>query len=221
MNIIKSPLGIILGLLSLCMLGSLQSIMAQQFEGTLTYEIEANGASQDLTYFMKSDHARVEIASEELGGKIAILIDTANENMTVLMEQLSVYMEIPIPNDEEAGDEDRAEDFHLTGEKMTIANYECQQYIYTDENGAETEIWTPVEADFGSFLFPEMGDNSMGNMKQPDMPAFSFFPFLLISDSDGEPVRMEVVSVEKGELNDSMFTVPQNYRKMNMPIFGN
>ncbi|MEX0929306.1 MAG: DUF4412 domain-containing protein [Balneolales bacterium] len=196
--------------------GLTQQLRAQQFEGTLTYELDTPDEVQSMTYHMKDNKARVEIAVDELGGNAVILIDSDTENMTILMEQLSMYMQIPVPPEEENGQEVQADDFQLTGQKRTIAGIDCQEYIYTDENGHKTEIWTPEADDFGGFLFPGMGeDDSMANM-----PDFNFFPFLVVSNAGGESMRMEVVSIEGKSLQDELFTVPSGFREMNMP-FGN
>lgn len=201
--------------------GAHQAILAQQFEGTLTYKLEADGDTQNLTYFMKENKARVEIAIEQLGGNVVMLLDSESENLTILMEQMEMYMQIPIPRSVDDREYDEAEDFHLTGEKQTIAGVVCRQYVFTDDGGNETEIWTPADQDFGRFLFPGMSGDNMGTMKQPDMPQFSFFPFLLVSSGSDGLMRLEVTSVESKNLNNTIFAVPSNFREMNMPLFGN
>ncbi|MEX0686465.1 MAG: DUF4412 domain-containing protein [Balneolales bacterium] len=205
----------------LCLPAIQQTLRAQQFEGSISYTLEADGEEHDFVYFMKDDHARVEFSSQELGGDLAILINSAPENLTILMDQLSLYMNIPIPKDEESEGAGDAENFHLTGEKSTISGYECQQYIYTDDDGSETEIWTPVNADFGNFIFPKMAGNSIGSLKQPNIPAVSFFPFLMVTGTGKDRIHMEVIFVEEKRLNNSLFSIPANYREMNMPMFGN
>ncbi|MEX0773466.1 MAG: DUF4412 domain-containing protein [Balneolales bacterium] len=221
LSITRVKSGVILSLIGLfCCMGFTQNIVAQQFEGAITYKMEADGESQDLTYFMKRNKARVEIAIEQLGGNAVVLIDSESGNMNVLMEQLNMYMEIPIPQDERNADYEEAEGFHLTGETKTIANIQCQQYLFSDERGNETEIWTPVDEEFGNFLFPGMG-NKMGTLKQTDMPDFTFFPFLVRSSGDDGPMHLEVISLEGKSLNDDLFIVPSNFRKMDIKMFGN
>lgn len=213
--------GILIAIGLLCCSGFAQKASSQKFEGTITYSIEADGETQELTYSMKSNKARVEIAVEQLGGNAIVLVDSESENMTILMEQLSMYMQIPIPRDQENIDNGGSEEFHLTGERKSIASVDCQQYIYTDEDGNETELWTPVEESYGNFLFPGMDGNNMGSLKQPNMPDITFFPFLLVSSGEGSSMRLEATSVDEKKLNDDLFTVPSNFREMDMSLFRN
>ncbi|MEX0778146.1 MAG: DUF4412 domain-containing protein [Balneolales bacterium] len=202
-----------------CLL-SVRQVSAQQFEGAITYKLEADGERQNLTYFMKSNKARIEVAIEQLGGNAVVLIDSEADQMTVLMDQLSMYMRIPFAKESEIDSDEDTGNFQLTGKTRTIADVNCHQYLHTDGDGIETEVWTPVEDNFGSFHFRSMGGN-MSAVNQSVMPDFTFFPFLLISNGKDQKMRMEVTSLDEKSLDDNLFTVPSNFREMNMKMFGN
>ncbi len=149
-----------------------------------------------------------------------------DENMLMLMPSQKMYMDYPKSmldmmmqqQGEESSEEFDAEDLekYKTGKTKTILGYECEQWLYEDENGT-SEIWATDE--LGHFLFAEnpmqQGGGSMMNMFNET----EFFPLVVVvKTSDGQTeVELTAREVKKQEIADSRFSAPEGYQKITMP----
>jgi len=100
-----------------------------------------------------------------------------------------------------------------TGKKETIAGYECEHITITEGNSTSDVC---MARGLGPFLSPASaipGAKLTGWQKV--LVEDGGFP-LKVSKADGT-TQMEVTKIEKKKLNDKLFTVPDNYSKMDMP----
>ena len=102
--------------------------------------------------------------------------------------------------------------------------FKATEYRATTDKGDIVELW--LAKGFGPFMSMPSGNPMMGRGAPP--PGWenfvrdgNLFPMRVIShDADGtEKMRMEVTSVEKGPVSDSLFST-EGYSEFQMPDFG-
>lgn len=206
---------------------------AQSFEGVI--EMQMKGADQDspmpMKYMVKGDFVRTE--SQSPRGEFAMIMNMKDRKMIMLMPQMKSYMERTIDSSAQLPADAKKPEFKKTGKTEKILGYDCEQYIIKEEN-RETEVW--AAKGLGTFMRPRMGGGmggpgGRGGMgRGGQMPAAweeefrtkGFFPMRTITrDADGkEEARMEVIKIEKKELEASLFKAPEGWQKMDMPMMG-
>ncbi len=216
---ITAAIFIMLGLLFL----SATSITAQDtFEGKVKFKVSGGDSDESavIDYFIKGDKIRMEMGQQAMGA--VVIFDPTTIKM--LMTSQGMYMEYPrdmmtgqMDNDGEDYEEYNEEYApKITGKTKEILGYECKQWIMESEEG-KIEMW--VTDELGSFV-PMQGP--MGGEApewQTQIADGNFFPMLVIVDDDGEKVSaFEVISVDKTDVSDDLFTVPKGLKKMDMPF---
>ncbi len=168
----------------------------------------------DMDYYIKKDKFRVEIKGGE--GTSVMLIN--KDRSVMLMPQANMYMEFPNEIDEPLGNKEDENEFAAarTGQKKTILGYECELYIFKEEESI-LEIWATDELGFFMFAANPMEQSQISNKYFVD----GFFPLqIIIKDKIGTGNgKVEVVKIEKQSVADSMFEIPAGYSKMTMPSY--
>jgi hypothetical protein len=195
----------------------------------------------DLRYAIKGNRMRFEAqlsqGSEETG---VTLMDTSTGNMTMLFPQKKTYMTMNFG--QMAGEmmaqgdgKDSSEDLlkvSSTGKTETIAGFRCQYWLF----GAKQD--TEVCLANGLGYFASGGGGSGGILEKlknlamrdkikaqldanPEFAKFSesgAFPLKIAEIENGQSKTvMEVTRVERKSLDDSLFNVPADYKKMETP----
>jgi hypothetical protein len=115
-----------------------------------------------------------------------------------------------------AGADVKKANVNLTGRKETIAGYECEHAIITSDDG---QYDVCLAKGLGTFMAPS---NPMGGRGADNSPASAVLQklggdvFPLKVQKVGGDVALEVTKIEKKPLNDSMFSVPPDYRKLDI-----
>lgn len=201
------------------------------FEGKIKYKITSDEANTIMDYFIKDGKIRMEMGE---GDEKGIFIYTG-KNSLVLMPQEKMYMDLDNSIYSKMGDfmgsnDDDDEKYekidfekYKTGKKKTILGYDCEQWIFTDEEEDEqVEMW--ITDELGQFLFLE---SPMGGGFSPAWSGAvnnkAFFPISVITrDEDGEETsRFEAVEIKKESLNSSLFQAPSDYEEMKIPGMDN
>lgn len=193
-----------------------------QFEGKVTMKFTENNRSHTMDYFMKGNKIRMEM--KEQGQAINIIFDRKEDKMIMLMPNQQMYMEYPYKNFMKEHKKDKMdgekEVFKKTGEMKTINGYNCEKWIFNEDDGSQSVAWMTKE--LGSFTFFDnpMSGNSDKPEWQQEIEAAGYFPMLVINkDKNGnEQGTMEVTKIEKKNLDNSMFEPPADYKKMEMPM---
>ncbi len=194
------------------------------FEGTLTYVIQTEqGQTQTMEYSVKGKKVRMDmdIPGVPASMKPAIIFDNETNTMYTVISQLKSYMAIPMDSlTDKSSKYDDSEKPVKTGKTKMIAGVKCEEWkIQNDKE--ETILWNAPH--FGNFIFGK-GSGFFGGDRPPDWASEliknGFFPFQIISkDPDGSVVMtMEVTHVDRKKLDASLFKVPSDYNKMNMPL---
>ena len=107
----------------------------------------------------------------------------------------------------------------MTSTKETILGYDCTKFVVTGEHGT-TEIW--VTDQLGTFMgfYHGGGPGRRGSQEAPEwesaMKGGGFFPMRVLGNTSKGQVRMEVTSVQKTSLPDSLFAPPDGWRKFDL-----
>jgi hypothetical protein len=201
------------------------ALKAESFEGKLTMKItspDSKGGPQSMDMSIKEGYMRMDFSSSRGSG--AMITDLKNRQIIMLMTQQKMYMVRPIPQPDQQGaaPQPRAQQqasLQKTGVTETILGYECTKYIVTGEKGT-TELW--VTDQLGTFFGLAHGGGPGSRPQAPQewesaLKGGNFFPMRVVTSENGrEKFRLEVTSVEKTSLPDSVFAPPDDYRKFDM-----
>ena len=188
------------------------------FEGIVKYDAkfadEESETNLTLTmdYFIKDNKFRVEFNSPE--GQAIMLI---NKDKTVmLIPQNNMYMEFSNTDENDTEDTKTNDEFtkSKTGATKEILGFNCEQYIFKEDDGT-MELWFTKDLGFFMFAANPMEKSKIDNKYFAD----GFFPLIIkMKDPNGiENGSLDAVKVEKKKLADSMFEIPAGYTKFTMP----
>ncbi len=198
------------------------------FEGKVTMKMQGeDNEPHTINYYVKENKIRFE--ADNQGQQGTMIWDGKNNKMTVIVPQQKMYMELPMNNmlkkETEMGTENNQPshkingDFEKTDETKEINGYKTEKWTYKDNSGI-TEAW--MTKDLGAFIFfnNPMARSSNQPTWQKEIENAGYFPMMVIhKDENGNITsKMEVTSVEKKSLDNSMFEAPSDYKKMNMPM---
>jgi Domain of unknown function (DUF4412) len=203
------------------------ALKADTFEGKVSMKITSastKGNGQVINYSLKDGKMRVDIDAAKGFG--AVVIDMKNRQMIILMAQQKMYMvrdmpENPTPNPS-APANGGVKSLVDTGEKETILGYTCTKYVVTTSKGT-TDLWMTDQ--LGSFFGLYQGGGPGSRQQVPQeweamVKGHNTFPLRVVGLEGGkEKYRLEVISVDKGSLPDSLFTPPDGWRKLDMGNF--
>jgi hypothetical protein len=217
----------------LCALALPCALTAETFEGkvsmTMTSATSSNGP-QTINYSIKEGFMRMDMTAAKGAG--AIITDFKNRQIIILMPQQKMYMvqQLPDPNSAAkpagapggapAGTPNASNTtFRDTGRTETIQGYSCKEYEVTSPKGT-ADIWATDQ--LGMFGGLSMGGAPGRRTQAPQewesaIKGSGFFPMRVVTNEGGkEKFRLEVVSVEKTSLPDSLFAAPDGWRKLDL-----
>ena len=201
-------------------------LYSQSFEGEIVMKISDKDRDkpQTVDYYCKGNKIRFESKDHEgMGG--AMVLDTKNYDALILMPAQKMYMTYnyksvlggvrdTITKAMEKGN------VKMTGETKNINGYTCEKWTFNDDDGTTGEAW--MTKGIGNFFFfsNPMGGRSDQPEWQKKLSNEGYFPMMVTTkNADGEvESTMEVTSIEKKSLDESLFTPPADYRKMEMPM---
>jgi hypothetical protein len=207
------------------------ALSAGSFEGKVTMTISSSGskdAPQTMNYSIKEGYLRVDMAAMKGGG--AFITDFKKREMIIIMDQQKMYMVKDLPDpasyQKPAGSRPMAApastpsdvSFKDTGQKETIAGYECEKYEVTSPRGT-TDIWATDQ--LGMFGGLNMGGGMGHRSAAPSawesvIKGSGFFPMRVVSNDGGKKFKLEVTQVDRESLPDSLFAPPDGYRKFDL-----
>ena len=193
---------------------------------TMTSQGSSNG-SQTLNMSIKEGFMRMDMTASKGAG--SMIMDLKNQQMIVLMPAQRMYMIQPIPQpgaapqaggypQPGAASRGPAPTLEDTGVKETILGYVCTKYTATGAQGT-AQIWVTDQLGAFNGLFHGGGPGQRPQAPQAWESALKgkgFFPMRVVSNDNGKQFRMEVTSVEKTSLPDSLFTPPEGWRKFDL-----
>lgn len=229
----RTPLALAAGLILLPALVAAQ----EDFEGTITYKMNAGGMALDVVAKVKGGKMRQEMTMPM--GTITSITDTETGEVLSLMHAQKMAMRMRVGDMMQAAGVNSPEaaegwEFKSTGQKETIAGHSCEHYTVKQDSGnVDLCVATGLGYYMGGAGGPAMGggrgrggQSAMGlSAKQREALRRQFrngfFPLKMTvtPSSGGAGVTMEVVSYEKGKVADSLFDMktPEGFTEMKMP----
>ena len=191
--------------------GTILSASAQ-FEGIINVKRTKGTKITNFRYHVAGNLLRIEELDGNGGIKHIMLVDADEQTCYTLNTQRKVYMDaynnrrvLPVNS--------RVTKTENTKE---IAGYKCTEYIVRNEGeGTEVHYW--IGGDEFRFFLPTL---QVMNRKDKLARYFQVVPdpgagFPILGeeqDLNGKVrMRLEVVSFEKGEVDDAMFDIPEGY----------
>jgi len=212
-------------LLPICALALPWALSAETFEGKVSMSMTsgAKDATQTMDFSIKEGYMRIDMTTPK-GPPTAVIMDSKNQQMLILMVQQRMYMVQPIPQPGAAqSPAPSANAAHTslqeTGVKETILGYECTKYVVARAEGT-AEIW--VTDQLGSFMGLYHGGGPGHRPQEAQawegaLKGKNFFPMRVVTTTNGKGTfRLQVTSVEKTSLPDSLFAAPDGWRKLDL-----
>ena len=184
----RSLWGIALGTVLL-----LAASLVQAAEFTATMVTKAGGVEIPGKIYVKENKVRNEV---QAGGQTSIHILRPDKKVVwIIMPQQKAYLEMPITQEAQQKMLPLTEDQKAKMKKVgteTINGYACDKYETTmSHQGKPMQVFTWVATDLG-------------------------VPIKIVSE-DGS-FSMEYKDIKPGQVADSLFDVPQDYKKMQLPF---
>jgi len=200
------------------------AVSAAEFEGVVQMKMSDGKSAHSIQYQVKEGFVRTDVQISP-GRASSIIMDFKNKRMIILMPGQNMYMTRPFPEalanpaPRPANDTGHSPPAmpQKTGETKTILGYHCVKYV-SHAGGSTVEMW--VTDELGNFA--GLGGSPGGRSGTP--PAWEkaligrgFFPLLVTgTTAAGKAFSLEVVSVDKQSLPDSIFAPPAGARQFDM-----
>ncbi len=173
-------------------------------------------APDTVEFLSRGGNVRVNLKSP--AGAIAILALVAEQKTYVVVESQRTYMDVSTTlNSDAAASVAPSATITRTGRRETIAGYECEHALVatTGSGGSQTTDVCLTSA-LGPWINPS-GGLGAGRMApwQRQLMKEGAFPLKVVT-ADGV-VSLEVVRVEKRRVSDTLFRIPADFTKMDMP----
>lgn len=212
-----------LALLSIGFFVGPASAAPDTFEGRIRMKITSGRDVSEMEYAMKGSKMRMEMGDQD--EQMTSIIDLKTMQMIMLMPSEKMYMVMQVPNPKETAaakaDEGTIE---KTSETATILGYATTKYLIRSKDLKEpVEVW--ATEGLGTFFNPDSFSGPMGGKRKSAswerlLRNRGFFPLRTVIREKREETRMEVISLKKGPLPDSLFTPPAGFQRMDMPGMG-
>lgn len=215
----------------------------EAFEGKLSFQISSKdmpgGQPMAMEYVVKKGIVRVE--TKMAGAGNYTLINPAEKKMSIVMPAQKMVMEMafgaadppaPVKAPEiTKGDKTEKVTFKSDGTTLTLVKagedagagaktFEGQQWLVKMET-MSSEQWvakdlTALAGFVETFKAMAQGPNAAW-MKKLELPGF---PYKMVTkDADGNVTsEMTLVGVDTKSPDDALFTIPEDYKKMAMPV---
>jgi hypothetical protein len=206
------------------------------FEGTVTAKMFDGGQPAEFRYAIKGNRGRFDVMNSRDSSKTpVVLMGMSSRTQTTLIPQFKMYTtmnwgEMAEEMTKNAGKESSG-DFPKvisTGKTETIAGLSCEHWLLGDKQDMD---WCMAKG-MGYFVFGGQSDGILDILKNLAMsektkaqlaanPEFAkfveggAFPLKMARVENGQSkTMMEVTSIERKSLDDSLFTVPADYKKI-------
>jgi hypothetical protein len=215
------------------------SVTGGNFEGTITAKMmPGSERPMEVHYAIKGPRMRVETQLAQGGTAMGVvLMDLSAGTHTMLMPQTKTYMSMNQDNGKfkEMADaaakmsgEANAGDLYkvtTTGQTETVAGYSCQHWLMGSKKQTDVCLAKGL-GQTGSILdqLKTFGLDEQAKAQIQANPEFlkfaegGAFPMKMSQIENGQSKTiMEVTNVERKTLDDSLFAVPSDYKKMEIP----
>ncbi len=210
----------------------------EAFEGLITSKMTTGSQQMEIKYAVKGSRTRIETQLAAGGTQMGVvLMDFAAGSQTMLIPQMKSYTTMNW--NEEGGVKNMVENMAgnasfkatPTGKTETIAGHSCTHWILGEKQDTDACLAKGLGyfgggGDSGS-VFDKLRNIALGDKTKAQLesnPEFlkfvegGVFPLKLAVIENGQPrTIMEVTTVERKTLDDSLFAIPSDFKKMEIP----
>lgn len=212
------------------------------FEGTITAKMFGSTQPVEVRYAIKGARSRVETQLSQGGTATGVmLMDTSSGSQTMLMPQTKTYMDLNKDGmfkqmadkmAQEASKDGMGDISKLTstGKTETIAGFNCHHWVMGDAQNTDLCLAQGLGyfgggqagSLFDKFKNLVLGDKAKAQLSaNPEFAKFvegGAFPLKISQVENGQSKTiLEVTNVERKSLDDSLFSIPPDYKKMEIP----
>lgn len=182
----------------------------EAFEGKVIFEVQEEGNKQVMDYYAKDKRFRMDMPEE--GG--SIVFDSQALKMYVIMDEQKMYMESQMMPLSMGG----AGSVSKTGETKNILGYDCEKFLFEQED-LKGETWMTKE--LGAFMFFMESQQKMPAWQSEVLHA-GYFPLQVTQFNKRENSQSvyNVIEVTPMELSSDLFVPPANYQKLDLMNMG-
>lgn len=214
------------------------------FEGAITAKLFAGAQPMELKYAIKGTRSRIEtqLAQGSLATGV-MLLDWSSGSQFMLIPQTKTYMSVNLAGADNKAQEladslskelgqapSNSFKATATGKSETIAGHTCQHWLMGDKQ--DTDVCLANGLGFfgggqSGSIFEKLKTLGLGDKAKAQLaanPEFAkfveggAFPLKISQLENGQSKTiLEVTSVERKPLDDSLFSVPADYKKMDIP----
>lgn len=204
-------------MVAVILMGISATAFSKDFKGIINYKISFPGMEIDpsmaammpkmATMMIRGNMSKIEISMGQMGSQIMI---TNGDEKTVttcldMMGQKLYYVETEEDLYKDAGADDEVS-IEIKDETKEIAGYECKKAVITVNKNGEDLVLT--------VYFSEKIGSAALNFENP---YFKDIPGVMlefeIDTGGGQMMRMEAISVDKKNVSESEFDVPEGFVK--------
>lgn len=198
-------------------MGITSSAMSKEFKGVINYKISYSGMEIDpsmaammpkiASLTLKGDMAKFEISMGQMGSQMQI-INAEDRTVTSCMDMMGQkFYYVETEEEIDAGNNGDADvTVEIKDETKEIAGYDCKKAVVTVIESGEEMI-------LSVYFSEEIGSPSMNF----DNPYFKDIPGAMlefeIETGQGMRMKMEATSVDKKNVSDDEFAIPEGYVK--------
>jgi hypothetical protein len=210
----------------------------EAFEGLITSKMTTGSQQMEIKYAVKGSRTRIETQLAAGGTAMGIvLMDFASGSQTMLIPQMKSYTTMNW--NEEGGVKNMVEKMTdntsfkatPTGKTETVAGFNCTHWILGDKQDTDACLAKGLGyfgggGDSGS-VFDKLRNIALGDktkaalQSNPEFLKFvegGVFPLKLSIIENGQSrTLMEVTKVERKPVDDSLFAIPADFKKMEIP----
>lgn len=184
------------------------------FQGTIKFTKTIGPVTANYVYYVKGDKIRVEELSENGEVQGIMIVDTKANSVKALSPERKMF--IDVPNKRPA----RETEVYVqkTNNTKMVNGYNCTEVkVSGKSDGREVTFWV-ADDDF-DFMVPLLETLNRKDklatyfMNIPNLDGF--FPMVGVErKTDGvELTKLQVNTVDKGDLNNDLFEIPADYAK--------
>ncbi|MCS6806356.1 MAG: DUF4412 domain-containing protein [Acidobacteriota bacterium] len=219
---------------------------AGEFEGLVEMKLSTPDRAQPMgmTFYLKGERTRMETNMGDVPEAQAVmLMDMAKGEMTTLIPQQKMYVTMNLEEmrkmAEQMGAADQeSKEFEFpkltpTGKTETIAGYQCEHWLMGDQQEIDMCVakglgYFGTGSKIGGFgpmknlmFSPKMLAAAAAHPEWVKFLSGGAFPLKITATEGGKvTMTMEATKIERKKLDDALFTVPADYKKLSMSAMG-
>jgi len=180
-----------------------------------------NGVDLNMTIKVKGQKARIDVNPE-----ISTIVDLSSGDSLSLFHTRKAAMRLPGETikamqakvQQQQGDP-KVEPPKATGRKETINGFACEEYE-TTVDGRKVELWLTKDAPDAQKALSQL--SALSGKADPistfiEKNQIAGFPVRTVVETPMGKVTTTVVTVKPGEIDETQFTVPSDYKEMQAP----